>query len=187
VADAIFEAVTVLVDLGAVRVDVAVPEIDQMVESWLVICAVDSLVAHDGIYPEKSSDYGPAFLGNLEYGATVTGTAYARARMVQARISAVYDEMFGACDVLVTPATADVAGAVADRTNEADLTLASVGFAMPGNFNGRPSLTMPCGFSADDMPIALQIVGNLRDEISICRLGRAYESATGWHERRPDI
>ena len=186
-ADAILEAAKVLVDLGAVRVDVAVPEIDQMVESWLVICAVDSLVAHDGLYPEKSSNYGPAFLGNLEYGATVTGAAYARARMVQARIRAVYDEMFRACDVLVTPATADVAGVVGDRSNEADHILASVGFVMPGNFNGRPSLTMPCGFSADDMPIALQIVGNPRDETSICRLGRAYESAIGWHERRPAI
>ena len=58
---------------------------------------------------------------------------------------------------------------------------------MPGNFNGRPSLTLPCGFSADNMPIALQIVGNLRDETSICLLGRAYEAATGWHERRPEI
>jgi amidase len=186
-AAAVTAAAARLEELGAVRVDVEVPQIEEALGAWLTICSVDALVAHAGIYPEKAESYGPAFREHLELGASVTGGAYAEACMVRDRICAAWDEVYRASDVVLMPAMAGVAGPLADRRNEIEQALPSVEFSAPANFTGRPSLTLPCGFSTDDMPIALQILGNLEDEATICTLGRAYEAATDWHRRRPAL
>jgi len=48
---------------------------------------------------------------------------------------------------------------------------------------GVPALSVPCGWTADGRPLALQIVGRPFDEATLFRVARAYERATGW--RRP--
>jgi amidase len=187
-AAAVAAAARRLEELGAVRVDVEVPQIEEALGAWLVICSVDALVAHAETYPAKVELYGPAFREHLEVGSAVTGAAYAEACMVRDGIRAAWNEVYRACDAVLMPALADVAGRLGeDRLNEMEQVLPSVEFSAPANFTGRPSLTLPCGFSADDMPIALQILGNPEDEATICALGRAYEGATDWHRKRPPL
>jgi len=48
-----------------------------------------------------------------------------------------------------------------------------------------PALSVPCGFSADGRPLALQIVGRAFDEATVLRVGRAYERATDWRRQPP--
>jgi aspartyl-tRNA(Asn)/glutamyl-tRNA(Gln) amidotransferase subunit A len=55
------------------------------------------------------------------------------------------------------------------------------------NLTGQPILTLPCGFSAAGLPIALQLVGAAFDEREILEIGHAYEQATEWHKRRPEL
>jgi Asp-tRNA(Asn)/Glu-tRNA(Gln) amidotransferase A subunit family amidase len=57
---------------------------------------------------------------------------------------------------------------------------------MPWNLVGLPAVAVPCGFTAEVLPVAMQIVGRPFDEASVLRIGRAYERATDWHTRRPD-
>jgi aspartyl-tRNA(Asn)/glutamyl-tRNA(Gln) amidotransferase subunit A len=56
-----------------------------------------------------------------------------------------------------------------------------------GNILGLCGLTLPCGFTAKGLPIGLMIYGKPFDEETILRLGYAYEQATDWHTRRPDL
>lgn len=51
----------------------------------------------------------------------------------------------------------------------------------------NPALAVPCGFSAEGLPVGLQIVGRHRGEFSVLQLGHAYERATGFARRRPAI
>jgi amidase len=60
-------------------------------------------------------------------------------------------------------------------------------FTAPFNFNGAPTLTLPCGLSDDGLPLSLQIVGKPLGEAPICRVGQAYERATTWHTLRPPV
>jgi aspartyl-tRNA(Asn)/glutamyl-tRNA(Gln) amidotransferase subunit A len=53
------------------------------------------------------------------------------------------------------------------------------------NVVGVPSLSLPCGFTEDGMPIGMQLVGRPFSESTLFRLGHAYETATDWHTRRP--
>jgi amidase len=51
--------------------------------------------------------------------------------------------------------------------------------------SGCPALAVPAGFGAAGLPIGLQIVGPNRGEVACLQLAKAYETATGWAQRRP--
>jgi aspartyl-tRNA(Asn)/glutamyl-tRNA(Gln) amidotransferase subunit A len=55
------------------------------------------------------------------------------------------------------------------------------------NIYGLPTISVPCGFTADGLPIGLQISGAHFDERTVIALAHAYEQATAWHERRPNL
>jgi Asp-tRNA(Asn)/Glu-tRNA(Gln) amidotransferase A subunit family amidase len=57
----------------------------------------------------------------------------------------------------------------------------------PPSHAGLPALTVPCGFDRDGLPAGLQIVGGFLDDAGVLRVGAAYEAATPWSERRPDL
>ena len=57
----------------------------------------------------------------------------------------------------------------------------------PINYLGLPSLTLPCGFTANGLPTAFQLVGRPFDEATLYRAGHAYEKSTEWHTRHPDV
>jgi amidase len=58
-------------------------------------------------------------------------------------------------------------------------------FTVPFDFNGAPTISVPCGLSSDGLPLSLQLVGKHLSEPMLCRIGHAYEQATGWHNLHP--
>ncbi|MEZ4585006.1 MAG: amidase [Gemmatimonadales bacterium] len=52
---------------------------------------------------------------------------------------------------------------------------------------GHPALSVPAGFTPEGLPVGLQIVGRLGDDLGVLRLGAAFEAATRWWRRRPPI
>jgi amidase len=59
--------------------------------------------------------------------------------------------------------------------------------AKPFDFSGSPTLSVPCGFTRDGLPLSVQFVGRALGEATICRIGHAYQQATGWHTRHPEV
>ena len=60
-------------------------------------------------------------------------------------------------------------------------------FTIPWDFNGWPTLSLPCGATAEGLPLSLQLVGHPLTEGTLLRAGHAYESATEWHRRHPPV
>ena len=60
-------------------------------------------------------------------------------------------------------------------------------FTYPFNFSNNPTLTLPCGFTTDHLPIALQLVGRHFAEDALLRIGHAFEQSTRWHTRIPPV
>ena len=58
-------------------------------------------------------------------------------------------------------------------------------FTAAFNITGNPAATVPCGFSAEGLPIGLQIVGRLGDEVSVLRASAALEETRPWADNRP--
>jgi len=57
---------------------------------------------------------------------------------------------------------------------------------LPINIAGVPGISIPAGF-ADGLPIGMQIIGKHFGEETILRAAYAYQQATEWHKRRPQI
>jgi aspartyl-tRNA(Asn)/glutamyl-tRNA(Gln) amidotransferase subunit A len=58
---------------------------------------------------------------------------------------------------------------------------------IPVNLAGLPSMSIPCGFDRQNLPIALQLIGNVLREDLLFRVGYAYEQSTEWHTRKPSL
>ena len=56
-----------------------------------------------------------------------------------------------------------------------------------GNILNLCGLSVPCGFTSGGFPIGLMVYGKPFDERTVLRVGHAYEQATKWHERIPDL
>jgi aspartyl-tRNA(Asn)/glutamyl-tRNA(Gln) amidotransferase subunit A len=60
-------------------------------------------------------------------------------------------------------------------------------FTYPFNLTGQPSATVPCGFAANGLPVALQFTGQWRGDATVLRAAAAYEEAFPWADRRPAV
>ena len=60
-------------------------------------------------------------------------------------------------------------------------------FTAPFDFNGAPTISLPCGLSGDGLPLSLQFVGKHLAEPLLCQVGHAYEQATEWHSLHPPV
>jgi amidase len=52
---------------------------------------------------------------------------------------------------------------------------------------GNPAASVPAGFTAEGLPIGIQIVGRAKEDFSVLQLAHAYEQATGFGNKRPSI
>jgi len=52
---------------------------------------------------------------------------------------------------------------------------------------GFPAISVPCGFTADGLPVGVQIVGRHLDDFGVLQLAHAFEHLTQFHNRKPEI
>ena len=50
-----------------------------------------------------------------------------------------------------------------------------------------PAISVPAGFTADGLPVGIQIVGRYRDDLGVLQIAHAFEQATGFGKKRPKI
>lgn len=62
-----------------------------------------------------------------------------------------------------------------------------VSYTYPFNLTGQPAASIPCGFSADHLPVGLQVVARCHGEADLFRAAAAYEAACPWAHYRPDL
>jgi aspartyl-tRNA(Asn)/glutamyl-tRNA(Gln) amidotransferase subunit A len=123
------------------------------------------------------------------YLGLLTGSAdYIQAQRVRSRLRAELAAAFATVDWLALPCQGGPAPLVKD-VGPLDVLFrhAVPEFHAPFNLAGLPSLAVPCGFSPDRLPIALQLVGKPFDEATVLRAGYAYQQHTDWHRQRPPI
>jgi len=89
-------------------------------------------------------------------------------------------------DVIVAPTTPGVAFKMGEREDPLQMYLNDV-FTIPVNLAGLPGVSIPAGFTQTGLPVGLQVIGKAFDEATVLRVARAYEAATSWHERKPEL
>jgi amidase len=184
-------ALTVMQSLGATIVEVDLPNIDPYLPYWRTLCTAEAVVAHEATYPSCRDDYGPYFREWLDRGAAVTGAAYARATFMRNECNGVFRNAFLDMDVLACPTTITAAYPVTEASLYGPLDSSRAAhfqrFTVPFDFNGAPTISVPCGLNSQGMPMSLQFVGKHLSEPLLCRVGEAYEEATDWHNLHPPV
>ena len=192
VASAICEAAGVFAELGATVERCSIPALNQALDissTILVTEAAETLMRH---LRERPKDIGADVRARLRLGAATPAVDYAEAQRARAAYNAELADAMRSFDLLLAPAAAVGAPGieqefveVGGRTENA-LSLMSR-LTRPFNLTGQPTASVPCGFTSDGMPIGLQIAGRNWQDATVLRAARAYEGATEWGKRRPEI
>jgi aspartyl-tRNA(Asn)/glutamyl-tRNA(Gln) amidotransferase subunit A len=129
----------------------------------------------------------------LELGAQIRAIDYVQALRLRAELTHTFvRDVLSQVDVIVTPVIPEPAPTFeAAKTGTIDEIIERVGqfsrLTRPWNGLGFPALSIPCGVSRLDLPLALQIIGRPFDEATVLRVGYAYEQVAGWWRRSPAL
>jgi amidase len=196
-AKAIEAALEVIADLGGEIVDVHMPDLAGMVDTWMAICATEIVKAHAKNYPARAAEYGPYMREFLASGTRVTPRQLTAARERRAALTAQLTTLLDSVDAMAGPAGGDPAWPITHAIQVGPLPAyhqawsaaapRSAEFTMPMDLAGVPAICLPCGFSSGGLPYSIQFTGRRLSEATLCRIAHAYEQATPWHTRHPEV
>jgi aspartyl-tRNA(Asn)/glutamyl-tRNA(Gln) amidotransferase subunit A len=107
------------------------------------------------------------------------------------RLRSQADNAFSDVDLLVTPTTAippiSIEAGYTDPPPPPDGVPVEIRNTHMFDVLGLPTISVPCGFARDGMPIGLQIAGPRFSESRVLALAHAYQKITDWHTRAPPV
>ncbi|MFA5388939.1 MAG: Asp-tRNA(Asn)/Glu-tRNA(Gln) amidotransferase subunit GatA [Candidatus Omnitrophota bacterium] len=210
VKDSIKTAVQKLEGLGAVCEDISLPHTEYAVSVYYLVATAEAssnLARFDGVQyglrPENAKSMIDMYKKTREQGfgdeakrRIILGTFalssgyydayYLKALKVRTLIKRDFDEAFRKFDAIVTPTSPTPAFKIGEKISDPLTMYLSDIFTISANLAGIPGISIPCGFTKNNLPIGLQILGKPFDEEMILRVAYNYEQNTDWHNRKPE-
>ena len=112
---------------------------------------------------------------------------YLKGMKVRTLIKRDFDEAFQRCDVLVMPTAPTAAFRLGEKIEDPLQMYLSDIYTISANLAGVPAMSLPCGVSREGLPIGLQLLAAPFKEDVLLRAAYAYEQATEWHVRKPQV
>jgi aspartyl-tRNA(Asn)/glutamyl-tRNA(Gln) amidotransferase subunit A len=193
VRQVIESAVAQLGELGATVREVSIPIVENAGAVSKCITDMDGAAVHYERLKTRISEYDHNTRVRLLTAILTPAQAYYKAQKVRTLIRDAVLEALEEVDVIVLPTSPTVAPllpAEAGIKSQEDARSRISGVRnFTGAFNvaGVPALSIPCGFSADNLPLSLQLVGKPMSDGLLMRVAHAYQQATDWHLRRPPL
>lgn len=172
------------------HVEVVNPGWENLEEPFGTMMAAQLHAAWGEQVAEHEAEVDPTFAKFVARGATVTTRDYLRAR---ARMHEFWQEVvafLARFDLLLTPTVA-VPPFAADATPPREIggervsVLGWMPFTYPFNITGQPAASVPAGWTAENLPVGVQIVGQRHADATVLAACAAYEAACPWSDRRP--
>jgi aspartyl-tRNA(Asn)/glutamyl-tRNA(Gln) amidotransferase subunit A len=138
----------------------------------------------------RSAGFGPEvkrriMLGTYVLSAGYYDAYYRKAQQVRTLIREDFERAFETVDAVALPTSPTPACRIGERTdNPLQVYLGDV-FTVSAPLAGLPAISVPCGFTAERLPVGLQLTGRAWDEGTLLRLADAFERATPWSRMRP--
>ena len=191
VADMTSKSARLFEELGC-SVDEPGIVLDDPIPPFLDIFCTTGFVGNGHLLEEHEDDLTSYVLDSMRHAQQVSGADFARALRAVEVLRSRFDELFRQYDLLMTPTMA----VPAFRIGDAPRTIAGrevrpawdyTPFTSPFNMTGLPAASIPCGFSAEGMPIGLHIIGAKGQENAVLRASAAFEEAHPWAHQRPAV
>ena len=178
-------AIATLSDLGA-KIDEARPPFDLddvMVRNGRIIAA-EAYALHRHYIADEALAIDPWVRRRTLGGKDVTAADYLDELAARKRAAAAFAQWMCGRDALLTPTLPITATALAE-VDESTTPLAT--FTRAVNYIGGCGLSLPAGLSSGGLPVGIQIIGGPFADATLVRIGRAFQMATDWHLRRPNL
>ncbi len=204
-------AAKVLEGLGANIVDVSLPHTKYAVTTYYVICPCEvssNMARYDGIrfghtvkgidnlvsyyHATRTEGFGPEvkrriMIGTYALSAGYYDAFYRQAQKVRTLIIKDFTEAFAKVDAIIAPTTPNPAFKIGAHTGDPVAMYLEDVFAVAQPMAGIPALSVTCGFTKENLPIGLQVMGPQWGESTILRIAHAYEQAAGFLGKKPTL
>ncbi|MBN2549870.1 MAG: Asp-tRNA(Asn)/Glu-tRNA(Gln) amidotransferase subunit GatA [Anaerolineales bacterium] len=207
---AVKQAIRTLEGLGARVIEVSLPHTEYALPVYYLLAPAEAsanLARFDGIR------YGPRveaeamwdvfrrtrgekfgsevkrriMLGTYALSAGYYDAYYNQAQKVRTLIKRDFDRAFEGVDVIAAPVAPTTAFRIGEHTNDPLAMYLEDVFTLPANLAGVPGLAFPVGFDRQGLPVGMQLMGPHFREDVLFRAAHAYQQATDWHTRAPNI
>lgn len=209
VKKAVLDALEIYKGLGAEVVDIKMHNMDFGMSVYQIISNAEvssNLAKFDGIefgYRHDSQvldeiythTRGEAFgyevkkrviLGTYMLQKEQYGEYYIRAMKLRSLIRREYDNIFKQCDVIVGPTVASTAFEFGSKSDPIEMYLNDL-YTVLLNLNGSCGISIPCGFDSKNLPIGMQLQGDMFADHKLLNIAHAYQLATDWHKKTPSL
>ena len=112
---------------------------------------------------------------------------YKKASQVRARVKEDFDNAFQQCDVILTPTSPTPAFKLGEKTDDPLQMYLSDIYTISANLAGIPGVSVPCGFSAQGLPIGVQFLAGHFKEGKLIQIAHVYEQRAAIEKRRPAL
>jgi len=209
------DAIAILKKKGATFTEISMPHTEYAVATYYILATAEAssnLARFDGIqyglrslpkeqrrtslidlYEEtRHQGFGQEakrriMLGTYALSSGYYDAYYLRAQKVRTLIKKDFDDAFKQFDAIITPTSPTTAFKIGEKTSDPLSMYLSDIYTISANLAGIPAVSIPCGFSKDNLPIGLQIMTKPFDEEMLFRVAYSYEQNTDWHKRRVSL
>jgi amidase len=175
------------------HVEEATPDLAGAEETFRTLRAWQFAMSLGPVVDRHPGKVKPSVVWNVEAGRALTGADVARAEVLHTRLFHRMRRFFEEYDVLLAPvsqvlpfdAGVEYPTSVAGVPQETYLDWMRSAYWVSAT--GSPALSVPAGFSADGLPVGLQVVGPHHGDLRVLQVAYGFEQQTGFAQRRPAI
>jgi amidase len=162
-------------------------EVFQTLRGVLFACEFGELLDR---YPDSFKE---TIVWNIQFGRALTGEQVGRATALRTQVFTRMHEFMERYEFLIAPVNqvppfaidvpyvTEIAGVKMENYLDWMRSCSWI------TVTGHPTISVPCGFTPDGLPVGVQIVGRYRDELGLLQFARAFEQRTQTGRRRPDV
>ena len=208
VAHSVNNAAKALQAMGAELIEVSLPKTKLSIPVYYVLApaeASSNLSRFDGVrYGHRAQEYhdlsemyaksrtegfGAEVKRRILIGTYVLCHGYYDAYYLQAQkirriIAADFQAAFSRCDIILGPVAPDVAWRLGEKSKDPVQMYLEDIYTLSTNLAGLPAMSVPCGFSSNNLPIGMQFIGNYFSEARLLQVAHQYQQASDWHLRQ---
>jgi aspartyl-tRNA(Asn)/glutamyl-tRNA(Gln) amidotransferase subunit A len=201
VRKAVEDAIQELATLGCEIVPISLPHTEYAIPTYYIVATAEAssnLARYDGVryggraanarslseMYRRTRDEGfgaevkrRIMLGTYALSAGYYDAYYLKAQKVRTLLTRDFEEAFTKVDAIVTPTSPTAAFRLGEKANDPlAMYLADI-YTVTADLAGIPGISVPCGRTAQNLPIGLQILGRHFEEPTVLRVARTYEQA----------
>jgi len=182
---AIDAAAKTLAGLGCSVRDVTLSPLADWAACGVTIMLSEAYAIHEANLRSRFTDYGEIFRDRMVLAGLITAADYVQALRRRRELIAELDTAMADLDLVMTAGAPSEAPPIDQVPKFTIMDRPSLTIAF--NVTGSPAMSVCCGYTEAGLPLSFQIVGKRFDDATVLRLAHAYEQATPWRGRRPNL